>query len=421
MAYTYDISKSTNDNRSTYCLTACHLLFNIINLFLSTFLVAHIYSLTTDLYQYILNVGLYQLSTYGTMFVAYFLFSFIVDKTNRIWVYRIGNIFMVALVIITIFYGEDLANVIVLAGVCYGLALSAYYASYNVLKQEMVSRKKITNYTFLLRIFTKSISVICPFLLGMLIDVSTFSTIAIVVFFIAVIQIIISFFIKAQKPENSDFKVLGFFKRLKENKPLRKKLNSIYLISVFYAFNTILSMLLNVNIMMQFGSNFTLGFITSIIALLSILILIVFNKFTKIGKRTWVFILGACLTAVSALVFAFVPNYITLIAYNLIFVVNEAIVGTIFEAIRNKNLKEAGFYQDIAEHQSVVESIFQIVRIITFVLLICISLFKNYLIFQISFGVFALLFLVMNILILLYEQKERKEIEQEETNSLNKQ
>ncbi len=419
MPYIYDITKSTNDTRSTNCLTACHMLFSVINLFLSTFLVAHIYSLTTDLYQYILNVGIYQLTCYGTMFVAYYIFSFWVDKTNRIWVYRLGNILMAGLVIITIFYGEDLANIIALAGVCYGLALSAYYASYNVLKQEMVSRKVITSYAFVVKILTKSISVICPFLLGMLIDISTFSTIAIVVFGITVVQIIISFFIKSKRPAESDFKVLSFLKRLKNNKPLKKKLAIIYITSVFYGFNTVLTMLLNVNIMMQFGSNFTLGSITSIIAFVSIVFLIVFNKFTKIGKRTWVFVTGALLTAISAFVFALIPNYITLITYNLFFIVNEVIVSTVYDAVRNKNLKEAGFYQDIAEHQCVVESFFQITRIVTFSLLIIVSLFRSYLVFQIAFVLFVVLFLGMNLFILLYEKDELKERAKQEDNNIN--
>ena len=68
MSYTYDIKTSQKDNRSTVCLSVCHLMFLIINLFLSTFLIAHIYSLTSNLYSYVLNVGIYQLSSYGWPF-----------------------------------------------------------------------------------------------------------------------------------------------------------------------------------------------------------------------------------------------------------------------------------------------------------------------------------------------------------------
>ena len=102
MGFTYDIKTSQEDKRSTVCLSVCHLLYAIINMFVSTFLIAHIYSLTDNLFSYALNVGIYQLSTYGTMLVSYFLLSIVVDKTNRVWVYRIGCILEAALVIVTI-------------------------------------------------------------------------------------------------------------------------------------------------------------------------------------------------------------------------------------------------------------------------------------------------------------------------------
>lgn len=407
MAYTYDIETSKKDNLSTNCLTTCHILFNIINLFLSTFLVAHIYSLTTDIYEYILNVGLYQLSTYGTMLIAYFIFSFLVDKTNRVWIYRLGILLCAVLVIITIFYGKDLANIIALAGFCYGLALAAYYSSYNVLKQEMVSRKVMGKYAFLNKLLTKGVSVVCPFLLGMLIDVSTFSTIAIVVFAIALAQMVVSFFIKSQKPESSNFKIFEYIKKLKTNKPFKKKMAIIYIITAFYSFNTVLTMLLNVNIMMQFSSNFTLGTITSAITLTGLISLIIFNRFSKFGKRSWIYILGASLPFGGSLLFVLLPNFITLIIYDVLFVLSEILASTVYDAIRNKHLKEYGFYQDIAEHQCIVETIFQIIRIATFGLLIIVSLLKEYLVFQIAFVVFAFLMSGMSIFLLIYERKER--------------
>lgn len=217
MSYTYDIQTSQKDNRSTISLSVCHLMYSVINLFLSTFLIAHIYSLTTNLYSYAINVGIYQLSTYGFMFISYFLFSFIVDKTNRIWVYRIANIIEALLVIVTIFYGKDLAKIVVLAGFLNGLAHGAYYASYNVLKQEMVSRKSMDNYAIVLMILTKIVSVVCPILLGALIEVSTFTMVAIYVLVLSVIQIIVSLFVKSKRPSNSNFNLKEYLKRLKEN------------------------------------------------------------------------------------------------------------------------------------------------------------------------------------------------------------
>jgi len=116
MAFVYDIKTSKKDNKSSVCLVVCHLLFNVINLFVSTFLIAHIYTLTSDIFSYVIKVAIFQISAYLVMLVAYYLFSFVVDKTNRIWVYRLGNILNTALVVVTIFYGKNLAEIVVLAG-----------------------------------------------------------------------------------------------------------------------------------------------------------------------------------------------------------------------------------------------------------------------------------------------------------------
>jgi len=409
MTYTYDISTSKKDNRSTVCLSVCHLLFSIISLFTSTFLVAHIYSLTDDIFEYTLNVALYEFSAYIVMLIAYYLFSFWVDKSNRIWVYRVGNIINTIFVIITIFFGKDLAKIIVLAGALKGLSHAAYYASYNVLKQEMVSRKSMTNVVGVLTILGKVVNLVCPIVLGALIDVSTFSMVAIYVAVISVALLVVSFFISAKKPQNSGFSVRNYLKRLKTNEKFKVKTKKLYVICIFFGFFSVSSSLLSVNIMMQFGSNFSLGAITSIFALVSIVTLILFKRFTKPGGRSWILILGTILPSVSSILFAAWPNIATLIIYHLCVNLTKPLGGMLIDIYRNKNLKEYGFYQDIAEHQCVVESILQFSRIASYGLLILFSLFKNYILLQIAFVVFACLFSIMNVLLMKYEKDEQKE------------
>ena len=77
MGYTYDIATSQKDKKSTIGLSVCHIVHKIIEVFVSTFLIAHIYSLTTNLYSYAINVAIYQMSAYACMFVVYLLLSYI--------------------------------------------------------------------------------------------------------------------------------------------------------------------------------------------------------------------------------------------------------------------------------------------------------------------------------------------------------
>lgn len=407
MSFTYDITKSVKDKKSTIGLTICHLIYTIVNIFITTFLIAHIYTLTTDLYSYAMNVAIYQLAIYVTMFVVYLMCSFIVDKTNRVWVYRVANILQAALVIVTIFFGEDLASLVVLAGILKGFVNGAYFASYNVMKQEMVSRKSMDSYAVVLIVLIKVINVVCPILLGALIEISTFSMVAIYVLIITIIQIVVSFMIKSKRPTNSGFNIVEYLRKLKNNTAVNKKIKLIYLTAMFYGATTVVSSLLSINIMMQFGSNFSLGAITSIVAVSAVITIILAKKFTKFGHRAWLYIGVGVAQIIGAIIFVFVPNVVTLIIYNFAVVICEAVISTFFDVIRNKNLKEAGLYEDIAEHQCVVESIFQIVRIVTFLLLMFISLLKNYILFEILFVIFIVINAISLFLMVKYEKNDK--------------
>jgi hypothetical protein len=76
-----------------------------------------------------------------------------------------------------------------------------------------------------------------------------------------------------------------YIHKIKTDKELKTKFGSVYKIALFYGFITAITALLNINIMMQFGSNFSLGAITSIFALVSVIILLLMKKFTKYGKN----------------------------------------------------------------------------------------------------------------------------------------
>ena len=105
MSYQYNIQTSKKDLRSSICLFIDHKLATIVKLFLSTFLVAYIYSFSENIFNYILNVGLYEIASYTTMLISYFVVAYFVDKTNRVWIYRIGVILRAVFVVFAIFYG----------------------------------------------------------------------------------------------------------------------------------------------------------------------------------------------------------------------------------------------------------------------------------------------------------------------------
>lgn len=403
MTYQYNIATSKKDSRSNVCLLVCHALTDIITLFLSTFLIAHIYSVTQGVSNYIFNVGVYETSMYVAVAVAYFIMSPIVQKTNRIWIYRLALALRAILVIFVVFFGENLADMIVFAGALNGISYGCYLASYNVIRQEMVSRNSMNSFLAFSSIVSKTLSIVAPIVIGSLIDISTFSQVAIYVAVICIIQIIVSFGISSKRPENSTYNLKQYLNKLKTN-PAKNKIKHVYLTYIAYGTTTIVGTLLTVCVMMEFGSNFSLGAITSIISAVSVLVLILFSKFTKPGKRAWLFIVLAILP-LSSLLVVFLPSTYAVVIYQVCMGIAMIILNPTLATYRNGNLKEAGLYDCIDEHQSVVELIMAVCRIVGFVLLMLIGASGNLVLFKVLLGLSSLSYSAVLISLLIYEKK----------------
>ena len=405
MEYIYDVNTAKSDKNARFGIYFCHMINNILELFLSTFLIAHIYSFSSDLYDYIFKVSIYEVVTYSVMLVTYFMASKIVCKTNRISVYRVSTLIWGSFVVFTVFYGENLANLIWLAGILLGLARGVYWASYNVLKQEMIGKRKMSNFSTYTKVIEKIVSIVFPITLGALIEVASYSNTAIIVLVLCIVQIAMSFIVKSKHPKNSDFKLKPYFKRLKDGSELSKRLKFLYLSAFVYGANTIVSTLIYVCIMIQFGSNLSLGIITSIIAIVTLTAAYLIGKHTKEGKRNALYIISAIVPILSVVLFIFVPSKATIIILNFAISVSGIVFKLIYDIYRNKFLKEYGRYDDIAEHQGVFEAVLAISRIVTYLILFAVSFLKSALAFNIMLFIFVALHASNLILLLIFEKK----------------
>ena len=416
MGYIYDINTAKSDKTARIGIYICHMINNILELFLSTFLIAHIHNFSNNIYEYALNVSLYEIIGYSIMILVYHFASKLVSKTNRISIYRLSTIIWCLFVIFTIFYGQDLAKLIWLAGVFMGVSRGFYWASYNVLKQEMIGRHKMDKFATLSKVIEKFISIVFPITLGALIEVSSFSNTAIIVLVICMIQIAVSFVVKSKQPVNSDYNLKKYLKRLKNNDGLSKRMKFLYTWSVIYGANTVVSILIYICTMIQFGSNLSFGIITSIIAVATMIVAYLVGYYTKPAKRKTICILSMIISIASVLLFVFMPTKTTIVILNFALSITGMIFKLIFDIYRNKFLKEYGRYDDIAEHQGIVEYIIATSRIITYIILVGVAFMHNLLIFNILLVLFVVLFSFNFIFVVVFEKKYISNDSEEETN-----
>lgn len=363
-------------NCTTWCLQLTNGLNNIINLFSGSFLVSYIMSINASLPigKSLVSIALYYIALYFVMGGLYFLLSYLVDKSNRIWYYRAALLIKGIFIVLIIFLGKDLAKLSALAGAMYGFAEACYWSSYNVMKGELVPRVHADSFALINTLLGKVVNVVFPTIIGLLIDVSTFITVSIYVLIIVAIQIILSCFIKSHRPQGSTFEIGKYFKKLKKNTEDIKRIKRFYPITLAYGFTSICTTLVSFLAIYTFKTNFNLGIFTSVFAVLSIVVLLLVKRFSKEGHRKFLYILVGTLPVLSAICVIIDVAKWSYILFNICETVCLCVVAYTIDYQRTTILKKTGHYSDIAEHQTLTEVSFCLSRVISYVLMLVLGL-----------------------------------------------
>lgn len=386
---------------------------NVVSIFVSTFLVAYIYSLSNN---YMIDIGLFYFMQYASMFVFYTIISMFIDKTDRVTFYRISVFVKGVFILSVVLLGKNLAQLVSVAGLLYGFAEACYWSSYNLMKNELVSRHSMEKYSLIQFIDTKFINIVVPLILGRVIDGESFKLCAIIVLISVVAQLVVSFFIKSKRPENSSFNFREFIslsKSLETNK--RKLICFSLIIGVVYGMGAGVSPLTTILIMTSFDSNFSLGILSSLFAVASMLLLLSYKKWTKLGKRCGIYLISAIIPIIASLLIFLNFGKTTVVLYVLIYTISIVLYEFGYDVTRNLILKKLGMYDSIAEYQCAVEGALQIGRMIIFSIMVGFGLITSnwsaeYL--QLGVKIFCsvtiLIMTILNIMFVVYEKRFNK-------------
>lgn len=145
----------------------CNCLMKIIELFISTFLVAYLLKISNG---NMFNVAIHYITYYLGHAFFYTIFSYFLHKGNKVYFYRIGILFKGIFLILISLLEEDIKLYIVPVSLFYGLSSGIYWSSYNVMKNEGISSKYIQKFYGLYNIGGYIISIVAPIILGSIID-----------------------------------------------------------------------------------------------------------------------------------------------------------------------------------------------------------------------------------------------------------
>lgn len=357
-------------------MLASHTLNNTITIFVNTFLISFIYSISSN---YVMNIAMFYAFNYLSMSIFYFFISNLIDKTNRVCFYRMAIVIRAVFITCVVFWGADLAKYVMLAGALHGFAESCYWCSYNLMKNELVSKHAVVRYSGLQHIICEITNIVVPIVLGGIINSAQFEVCARIVFVIAILELVFSSFIKSKRPENSGFNLKGFLKDIKsKDKEDAKLIKLTILVGGFYGFTTVFTPLKTIVIMYSFGSDFSLGIITSIIAIVTLLVIIFVRKCTKVGKRKVYFLISSLLPIPATLLVVFNVCNINIIIYSFVMAISMVIHAMSYDVIRNTLLKKLHLYDDIAEFQCAIECVMGFARVFVFTVMAIIGVIGAY-------------------------------------------
>ena len=367
----------------------------IMTIFLGPFLTAYFISTSTNS---ILNIAIYYIFTYATMALSTLVVAALAEKRNRIKIFRIGIILNFIYILIIILLKEKIINYLPIISILYGISASCYYFPYNLFIINKVKNTERTNYMVKLFITISVVGILFPIIFGSIITITNYILTAVIVLFISLIQIILSFFITDN--HNGDLEEYNLKKawlELKKNKQVINCLAGEFFIGMNIC-NGALETVMVILILNSFKTNINLGIITSIVTLLSILVVKIYGLIYNKRDDKKVIIISSIIPVISLIIFLILKTNTTVIIYKFSYVIFAEILSLV-RKIKILNLSNSKIVNksNQCEFNAIREVTLNVGRVTGYTLLLLAGLTQSAVVLNIVTIILTLSLLVMSI------------------------
>jgi len=367
----------------------------IMTIFLGPFLTAYFISTSTNS---ILNISIYYIFTYATMALSTLVVAVLAEKRNRIKIFRIGIILNFIYILIIILLKEKIINYLPIISILYGISASCYYFPYNLFIINKVKNTERTNYMVKLFITISVVGILFPIIFGSIITITNYILTAVIVLFISLIQIILSFFITDNHNGYlEEYNLKKAWLELKKNKQVINCLAGEFFIGMNIC-NGTLETVMVILILNSFKTNINLGIITSIATLLSILVVKIYGLIYNKRDDKKVIIISSIIPVISLIIFLILKTNTTVIIYKFSYVIFAEILSLV-RKIKIFNLSNSKIVNksNQCEFNAIREVTLNIGRVTGYTLLLLAGLTQSAVVLNIVTIILTLSLLVMSI------------------------
>ncbi len=367
------------------------LINNVLYMFVNTFMVAYFITLTNYDYK---QISIYYALSFIAILLTFLTFGRIIKNKNQVWVFRSGIIAYCLYILMLAFLKEKIVTYFAPLGFFYGIVQGLIWVAAHTLVNEH-TQNNTNKFISFKSIISKILKIFFPIVFGVSIELTSFSYVSKIVILLSITQFIFSLFIEDKaKTYNKKYNLKEYINLVKNN----DKFKTVYKLCICDGIvNYLLETLIVILTVMTFKTTISLGVITTITAICSILSVYIFQYKLKSNWK----ILKICNIMMVSSVLLLLTNISkpTIIIYNVCTAIFLVILSNTGDTKRYEIVSENEIVVKdyIVEHQVVCEVILNMTRIIAYILLFIISLFNNIILFKI-------LLLLVTIVILIYSK-----------------
>lgn len=304
---------STNTN----LLLIINTVRKIIDIFLGPFLTSYLFKTAVE---NIKVISIYNVLSYAAIAVVSLIIGKILKNKYQMEIFRVGMISKFVQLAILIILGNNVINYIWVLAIISGFSTETWSFPLNLFSSKLILNEEKKNFVVYKTILNNLVKILVPFILGTVINAKSFEVAAVIIFILSIIQILLSLKIQFKAEDNNECKKLNLKKEI-DNIRNNSKLKRFYKMKFFkgMAYEGALDTAVTLLIIMSFNSDFSLGIITSIISILTMLSSYLYKK-VKTKEKMNLLIFSSCIIIfISSITLLFVTNGYTIIIYNLIF------------------------------------------------------------------------------------------------------
>lgn len=343
----------------------------IINIFLGPFLVAYFIKIST---QTIVDLSIFNILNYMSLCFFGIIVGYVTERKHSLGAFRLGVALRFIYILMIMLLGSKITYHFGLIAFVYGFSSMFYHLPFNLYHTDCVENSERNDFEFKINAAKNLLSILVPFLLGAIITTTNYQLTAIIILMFSVTQIVSSFYLKALPTSDNKYDLFGALKKFIKDKQISKMLLADYLNGLTFS-DGVLSTVITVLIMYSFKSDFKLGIINSITAILSLIIIYLYSKYYKGKDDKKIICISGLLIFFSMILLSLKLSNFTVILYNVIFEVLGVGLLTFIYGLRLFNLaKDKIADKEKTEYWVVRELSLNIGRVTGYLLLLIIGI-----------------------------------------------